>query len=62
MCDYYGYDGKFSAHHQLGKTMKVTDPEKITITNTDVGTGKVSILYRFTDIYGQEYWTPAIKK
>ena len=30
------------------------------ISNTYVGDGEVKLTYRFTDIYGQNYWTPAI--
>ncbi len=30
------------------------------ISNTDVGEGAVMVSYRFTDLYGQEYWTTPI--
>ena len=31
------------------------------ISNVSVGEGKVLETYRFTDIYGQDYWTPALE-
>jgi len=61
LCDHYSYEGKYNDSYQLGKSWKVSDPEKVRITNTDVGGGKVMMLYKFIDIYGQEYWTPALK-
>ena len=56
LCDYYTYDGVYQSTHKLGDPLKVTDPSKLVISNTDLG-GKYVALYRFTDIYGQYYWT-----
>ncbi len=33
--------------------------EDMHISNNNVGDGKVLVSFKFTDIYGQEYWTPA---
>ena len=54
LCDYYSYDGVYQATYKLGNPMVVTD--KMVISNTDLG-GDYVALYRFTDIYGQYYWT-----
>ena len=54
VCDYYTYDGVYQATYKLGSPMTVT--ENMVISNTDLG-GKCVALYRFTDIYGQYYWT-----
>ena len=54
VCDYYTYDGVYQATYKLGSPMTVT--ENMVISNTDLG-GKCVALYRFTDIYGQCYWT-----
>ena len=54
LCDYYTYDGVYQATYKLGNPMTVTD--KTVISNTDLG-GRCVALYRFTDIYGQYYWT-----
>ncbi|MBQ9015948.1 MAG: peptidase C11 [Firmicutes bacterium] len=62
LCDYYTYDGKYQDKYKLGKTWTVDDPDSAKITNTDVGNGDVMILYKLTDIYGQEHWTPAIRQ
>ena len=55
--DAYSYKGKFLGSHQLGRTWTVKDPDNAKITYTDVGAGDTLILYKFTDIYGQNYWS-----
>ena len=45
--------------YEIGE-MKVDDPDSITITNKDLEQTKSVIRYRFTDIYGEYYWTPAL--
>ncbi len=57
LCDYYGYDGSFRDSYYLGEQMSVT--ETMEISNTEVGASYVA-LYRFTDLYNQAYWTPAV--
>ncbi len=58
LCDYYSYSGDYLDSYYLGEQMTVT--EDMTISNVDVGDGDVKVTYRFTDIYNQQYWTPAI--
>ncbi len=58
ICDYYSDDMEYQDSYQLGETMTFSD--NMEISNVDVGSGKVKILYRFTDIYNQEYWSEAI--
>ena len=60
ICDFYSYDKVYQDSYYLGEQMTVTNEMKV--TNADVGSGKVRITYCFTDIYNQEYWTPAIEK
>ena len=60
LCDYYMEDGTYKDSYKLGDTWKVENPDDYTITNTNVGEGKVKILYRLTDIYGRDYWMPEI--
>ncbi len=57
ICDYYSYEGEYQDSYFLGEQMVVT--EHMEISNVDVGEGKVRVTYRFTDIYNQQYWTPA---
>ncbi len=57
ICDYYSYDGEYQDSYFLGEQMVVT--ENMEISNVDVGEGNVRVTYRFTDIYNQQYWTPA---
>ena len=60
ICDYYSYDGKYEDSYYIGEQMTVTD--NMTISNVNVGDGEIRVMYRFTDIYNQQYWTPAIKQ
>ena len=60
ICDFYSYDKVYQDSYYLGEQMTVT--ENMKVTNADVGSGKVRITYCFTDIYNQEYWSPAIEK
>lgn len=60
ICDYYSYEGEYLDSYYLGEQMVVT--EDMTISNVDVGDGNVLVTYRFTDIYNQQYWTPAFSQ
>ncbi len=60
ICDYYDYDMKYQDSYFIGESVTYHDGMKI--SNTDVGSGKAYMMYKFTDIYNQEYWTPAIVK
>lgn len=60
ICDFYTYDMQYRDSYYLGEQMTVSDDMRI--TNVDVGSGRVRIAYRFTDMYNQEYWTPAIEQ
>lgn len=54
-CDYYDYDGKFQSNYTFGEPMTVT--ENMTVSDVEIKDAKVKILYCFTDLYNQEYWT-----
>jgi len=58
LCDYYSYDGTYSDSYYLGEQMTVTGD--LVISNTDLGDDGASAMYKFTDIYQQSYWTPAM--
>ena len=59
ICDYYTYDGTYEDTYFLGDPMTVT--EVMELSNVDVGDGPVLTLYRFTDLYQNHYWTPALE-
>ena len=62
VCDYYGYDHKFQQNYYLGEQVTVSGPmSDMVIKNNPVGDGTALVTYRFTDIYGKEFWTPALK-
>ena len=42
--------------------MTVTDPSNLKVTDWMITDATVKITYVFTDMYQQEYWTPAIMK
>ncbi len=57
LCDYYGYDGSFKDSYMFGEQYTVNGTPEISDVYLPEGT-KYSAVYRFTDIYGQKYWTP----
>lgn len=61
VCDYYAYDGTFMDSYMIGEQYTVKNQEDMVITNTTFGEGGI-LTYRFTDIYGEEYWTPTLQK
>ncbi|MDO4197929.1 MAG: clostripain-related cysteine peptidase [Erysipelotrichaceae bacterium] len=58
VCDYYDYNGNFSNTYYLGEQMIVTDNMEISDVILD---GNSVIMYKFTDIYHQEYWSETLK-
>ncbi|MDE5620004.1 MAG: peptidase C11 [Ruminococcus sp.] len=60
ICDFYAYNGEYQDSYYLSEPVTVTD--NMTISNVDVGDGEVKLMYRFTDIYNQEYWSEVIIK
>lgn len=58
LCDFYTDDMKYQDSYFIGEKMTYSSDMKI--TNTALGAGNVKILYKFTDIYNQEYWSEAI--
>ena len=62
LCDGYTYDKQYQATYYIGDTLTVQgDMSDMVIQNLPVGDGDVYMTYRFTDIYGQDYWTEALK-
>ena len=58
VCNYCNYDLEFEDSYYLGEQLVVDgEPE---ITDTYIGDGPAFVSYRFTDIYGQEYWSDPI--
>ncbi len=58
LCDYYGYDGSYQDSYYLGDPMTVTGD--MVISNVYIDASAASAVYRFVDLYQQEYWTPVI--
>ena len=58
LCDYYSYDGSYQDSYLLGDALTVDG--ELTVSDTYLGDGGTMILCRFTDLYGQDYWTQAI--
>ena len=60
LCDFYSYDGEYQDSYYLSEQVTVSD--NMTISNVDVGEGEVRLMYRFTDIYNQVYWSEPISE
>ncbi len=58
VCDYYAYDGTYQDSYRFGDEW--TYHADAQISNVYVNAERVDATYRFTDIYGQTYWTQAI--
>lgn len=58
LCDYYSYAGDYQDSYLLGEPLTVTE-EALAITDVPIE-GRTQATYRFTDLYGQHYWTPVI--
>uniref|UniRef100_UPI002D7F4777 clostripain-related cysteine peptidase n=1 Tax=Oscillibacter sp. TaxID=1945593 RepID=UPI002D7F4777 len=58
LCDYYGYNGTYQDSFLLGDPLTVP-AEGLTISDAPLD-GEVRAAYRFTDLYGQSWWTPPL--
>ena len=58
LCDYYSYAGDYQDSYLLGEPLTVTE-DGLVITDVPLE-GRTQATYRFTDLYGQHYWTPVI--
>ena len=57
VCDFYSYDGVYQDSYLLNEP--IVYDGTLTVSDTILG-GSVRILYRFTDIYQQNYWSEAL--
>jgi len=58
VCDYYTYDGVYEDSYLFGDTW--TYHEGAEIGDAYIHADRVNATYRFTDLYGQNYWTPVL--
>ena len=58
--DYYTYDNVYQDSYRFGEQLVVSDADDFEICNVDLGEGALCMRYRFTDLYQQHYWTPAL--
>ncbi len=56
LCDYYSYDGTYQDSYKLGE--QITLKGDVEIGYRDYGDNSDKVMYRLTDIYQQNYWTP----
>ena len=57
-CDFYNYDGEYESNYFIGEQMTVTDDMRV--SDTRLGDSETFVMYRFTDIYNQHYWSQAL--
>ena len=60
LCDYYAYDGTYTDTKKLGDPITVGS-DGLTLGSAYVNGTTFSVTYRFTDIYGNRIWTPAME-
>ena len=57
LCDYYNFDGSYSATYSLGNSFTVPSGG-LKLRNLALNADNLSVTYRLTDIYGNHYWLP----
>ncbi len=57
LCDFYSYEGEYRDSYFLGEPLVVSGV--LSVSDTLIG-DNVRILYRFTDIYHQHYWSEVL--
>ena len=57
LCDFYSYDGVYQDSYMLGEALTVSGGLVVSDLRLD---GNLRILYRFTDIYQQHYWSEVL--
>ena len=58
LADFYSYEGDSQDSYLIGTTLEVTDDMQVTDAYLD--DADTLILYRFTDMYQQHYWTEVL--
>ena len=58
LCDYYSYEGEYQDSYLLGNPVTVGEDGLAVSDVPLVGTTRAA--YRFTDLFGQHYWTAAV--
>ena len=61
VCDYYTYDGVFSAQYTLGSPVIVPEDGRLSVANMKIAGGeddRMLYTYRLTDLYQAHYWLP----
>ena len=58
VCDYYGYDGTYSATYLLGNPLAVGDG--LTVSDLWVNADRCVFCYCLTDLYGNTFWTESL--
>ena len=59
ICDYYSYSGEYLDSYIFGDSLVVSGDLEISyVYLPDIS--RANAVYRFTDLYGQNYWTPVM--
>ena len=61
VCDSYDQAGNYGGTYYIGDTVTAQSFGDLHISNTDVGDGTVYAAYVFTDLFGEEFWTPFLE-
>ena len=61
LCDYYDYDGNYHDSYKLGDPITLGSTYEIANTPISSDMNRCRVTYRFTDLYQQDYWTPAVQ-
>ena len=60
ICDYYDYEGNYQDSYMLGDQM-IVDGD-LEVSYVELGDASLQVTYVLTDLFAQEYWTPALPR
>lgn len=61
--DYYTYEGEFVDQYTTGNSLTIDPEHKIEISNVALeGAENAKAMYKVTDVYANEFWTPDLPK
>ena len=60
VCDYYSYSGEYLDSYVFGNSITYNGDLEISYVYLD--DAPIKVTYRFTDLYQQHYWTPALER
>lgn len=63
VCNFYDYDGNFVDTYPMGTPITIENSaEELKVSDMIIGNGSTIVTYVFTDMYGADHWTEALRR